>query len=389
MPHTDTSAPLEGITVLDATTSLGWYAGRLLADLGAEVVRLEGARTADAGPATDFRRIFLHAGKRILTVDWEDEYQRVAVERLLATTQILLTSEGPAALTARDLHPAEVTRRHRLLVHVSISPFGLTGPYADRPASDLTLLAAGGLLALAGDPDREPVRAWGEQSAVIAGAHATAAALIALHVLETEGVGQSVDLSAQEAVAHSLENAVQYLDLEGVVRTRAGAGPQEAGTGLFRCADGWIYVVGGLGGKPLAWDAIVEWLVDGDLPEAEVLGQDQWQRPEWRRTPQACTGFRDLFETFAAARTKQELFESGQRRGISVAPVATPADLMTDPQLAAREFFRTIRVDDTPVVVPGSPYRFGASDVRPRPTRTGGALTPADERTPACVPSSR
>lgn len=391
MPHTDTSAPLEGITVVDATTSLGWYAGRLLADLGAEVVRLEGAdaRPADMAPATDFRRTFLHAGKRIITVDWEDAHHRAAVERLLATAQILLTSQGPAALTARALHPREVTRRHPLLVHVSISPFGLTGPYADRPASDLTLLAAGGLLALAGDPDREPVRAWGEQTAVIAGAHATAGTLIALHVLETEGVGQVVDLSAQEAVAHSLENAVQYLDLEGVVRTRAGAGPQEAGTGLFRCADGWIYVVGGLGGKPLAWDAIVEWLVDGGLPDAQVLGEDRWQRPDWRRTPQACAGFRDLFETFAATRTKTELFESGQRRGISVAPVATPADLMTDPQLAAREFFRTIRVDDTPVVVPGSPYRFGSSDVRPRPTLTGGALTPADERAPACLPSFR
>jgi crotonobetainyl-CoA:carnitine CoA-transferase CaiB-like acyl-CoA transferase len=79
---------------------------------------------------------------------------------------------------------------------------------------------------------------------VIAGVHATTATLIALHVLETESRGQIVDLSVQEAVAHSIENAAQYVDLEGVVRRRAGAGPQEAGTGLFRCADGWIYLVG-------------------------------------------------------------------------------------------------------------------------------------------------
>ena len=116
-------------------------------------------------------------------------------------------------------------------MHVAISPFGLTGPYADRPASDLTLMAAGGLLALAGEPDRQPVRAWGEQTAVIAGVHATTATLIALHVLETESRGQIVDLSVQEAVAHSIENAAQYLDLEGVVRRRAGAGPQESAPG--------------------------------------------------------------------------------------------------------------------------------------------------------------
>jgi len=90
----------------------------------------------------------------------------------------------------------------------------------------------------------------------MAGTDATAAALIALHALETEGVGQIVDLSAQEAVAHSLENAVQYFDLERVVRSRAGAGPHQAGTGLFRCADGWIYLLGGLGGSPHAWDAM-------------------------------------------------------------------------------------------------------------------------------------
>jgi benzylsuccinate CoA-transferase BbsE subunit len=387
MTTTDATAPLHGVTVVDATTSLGWYAGRLLADLGADVVRLHDVMAADSGPATAFRQAFLHAGKQIVPVDWRDDRQRAAVERLLAKTQILLTSEGPAALTVRDLHPADVTRRHPLLVHVAITPFGLTGPYADRPASDLTLLAAGGLLALAGDPDREPVRAWGEQTAVIAGVHASAAALIALLVLETEGQGQIVDLSAQEAVAHSLENAVQYLDLEGVVRARAGAGPQEAGTGLFRCADGWIYVVGGLGGSPLAWEAIVEWLVSGGVPEAAVLREDRWQRPDWRRTPDACAGFRELFEAFAAVRTKRELFESGQRRGISVAPVATPADLMSDPQLTARDFFRTIQVDDTAVVVPGSPYRFRGSDVRPRSTRTGGDLIPTEERTRACVPS--
>jgi benzylsuccinate CoA-transferase BbsE subunit len=369
MTSIDTSAPLTGVSVVDATTSLGWYAGRLLADLGADVVRLQTPRAAATVDSAGFRESFLHAGKRIVDLNWDEAPQRAAVERLLATAQIMLTSEGPAALAARDLHPADVTRRHRLLVHVSISPFGLTGPYADRPASDLTLLAAGGLLALAGDPDREPVRAWGEQTSVIAGVHATAAALIALQTLETQGRGQVVDLSAQEAVAHSLENAVQYLDLEGVLRRRAGAGPQEAGTGLFRCADGWIYLVGGLGGSPLAWDAIVDWLVGGGVPEAELLREERWQQPGWRRTPEACAGFRDLFERFAAARTKKDLFDSGQRRGISVAPVATPTDLMADPQLAARDFFRTIQVGETPVVVPGSPYRFRGSDVRPRSTR--------------------
>jgi benzylsuccinate CoA-transferase BbsE subunit len=360
----DLSAPLVGVTVIDMTTPLGEYTGRLLADLGADVIRVE-AKTTIAG--SPHRRAFMNAGKRIR----HTAPSAAELAELLAGAQILLTSEGPSALRSKGLEPAELTHRHPQLVHVAISPFGLTGPYADRAASDLTLMAAGGLLALAGDPDREPLRAWGEQTAVIAGVHAAAAALIALHVLETESRGQIVDLSVQEAVAHSIENAAQYFDLEGVVRRRVGAGPQEAGTGLFRCVDGWIYLVGGLGGSPLAWDAIGEWLIEGGTHGAAELGTDRWQHPDWRRTPQACARFRELFEGFAAARTKAELFAAGQQRGISIAPVATPEDLLSDPQLVARNYFRVIDVEGVPTTIPGPPYRFRNSAVGPRGALAG------------------
>lgn len=349
--YTDLSAPLDGVTVVDMTTPLGEYTGRLLADLGAEVIRTE-------RPATSLeRRVFMSAGK-MFRLDTD-------VDELLVRAQILITSEGPAALRSRGLDPVEVTSRHAQLVHLAISPFGLTGPYANRPASDLTLLAAGGLLALAGDRDREPVRAWGEQTAIIAGVHAATAALMALHVLETDGQGQTVDLSVQEAVAHSIENAAQYFDLEHVVRHRAGAGPQEAGTGLFRCADGWIYLVGGLGDKPLAWEAIVDWLIDGGVTAAAELRAACWQMPQFRREAHANMRFRELFEGFASRQTKAALFGAGQRRGISIAPVATPEDLLADPQLVARNYFRVIEADGDPMVLPGPPYRFRHSSVGP------------------------
>lgn len=356
----DHSAPLANVLVVDLSTELGAYTGRLLADLGADVVRLE------SSVRTSHRWSFMNAGKEIRSLGAESE-----LAALLTGAQILITSEGPAALRTKGLDPADLGRHHPQLVHVAISPFGLTGPYADRPASDLTLLAAGGLLALAGEPDREPLRAWGEQTAVIAGVHAATATLIALHVLETEAQGQLVDLSVQEAVAHSIENAVQYLDLEGVIRRRVGAGPREAGTGLFRCADGFIYLVGGLGGKPLAWSAIEDWLVEGGVAEAAELSADRWQQTEWRRAPEACARFRELFDAFAASQTKAELFGSGQKRGISVAPVATPADLLADPQLVARNYFQTVDIGGAPVTLPGAPYRFATSDVGPRPAVFG------------------
>ncbi|MFD7433081.1 CoA transferase [Streptomyces sp. NPDC059861] len=364
--------PLDGLRVVDLSTRLGTYTGRLFADLGADVVRVEPPggvpeRTVPplTGDGTSLSFAFTEAGKRSVVLDPEDPGHAEQLERLLATAQVLVTSEGPARLRGRRLHPDDVTRRHPGLIHVSVSPFGLTGPWADRPASDLTLLAAGGLLALAGDPDLPPVRAWGEQTSVIAGVHAATAALIALLALEDGGHGQIVDVSAQEAVAHSLENAVQYVDLEGLVRARVGAGPAEAGTGLFACADGWIYLVGGLGGLPLAWDAITEWLEADGLKEAAQLRAPRWQERAWRRSATGVHRFRTLFERFAAPRTKRELYEDGQRRGISIAPVSTPEDLLTSPQLTERGFFRQITVGGATLPFPGSPYRFDGLVVAP------------------------
>ncbi|MEU4173006.1 CoA transferase [Streptomyces sp. NPDC026665] len=365
-------APLDGVRVIDMTTALGAYTGRLFADLGADVIRVEppgGAPQRSAPPVlpdgTSLAFAFTEAGKRSVVLDTDDLVPTLELERLLGSADMLITSEGPSALTTLGLHPDDVSSRHPRLIHVSISPFGLTGPWADRPASDLTLLAAGGLLALAGEADRPPVRAWGEQTAVIAGLHAATAALIALLSLEESGGGQIVDVSAQEAIAHSLENAVQYYDLEGIVRRRAGAGPVEAGTGLFTCADGWIYLVGGLGGHPLAWPAITEWLEENGLEEAAELRAPHWQEREWRRSTEGIRTFRALFERFAGERTKEELYEDGQRRGISIAPVSTPHDLLVSPQLTQRGFFRHLAVGDSTLTYPGAPYRFAGMDIRP------------------------
>ncbi|MFD0056927.1 CoA transferase [Streptomyces sp. NPDC127168] len=370
MTTTDSSAPLTGIRVIDLTGPLGTYTGRLFADLGAEVIKIEpkgGARERTTPPltpqGTSISFAFTEAGKRSVILSAPEQTEQL--DRLLGTAHVLLTSEGPSRLREHDLHPDDVTHRHPRLIHVAISPYGLTGPWADRPASDLTLLAAGGLLTLAGETDLPPVRAWGNQTSVITGLHAATAALMAVLILEETGQGQIVDVSAQEAVAHSLENAVQYVDLEKTVRRRAGSGPKEAGTGLFACSDGWIYLVGGLGGLPLAWDAITEWLENGGLKDAAQLRDPRWHERDWRRSDEGVGNFRHLFESFAAPRTKQELYEDGQRRGISIAPVATPDDLLASPQLTERAFFRQVTAGDEVLTFPGSPYRFQGLDVAP------------------------
>ncbi|WP_435121787.1 CaiB/BaiF CoA transferase family protein [Amycolatopsis thermoflava] len=367
------AGPLAGIRVVDGTTWLGAYAGRLLADLGADVVRLEpsdGSAERWQGPrlpgGTSAWWAFVEAGKRGTVLDAQEPGYADRLARLLDDAQVLLTSEGPAALRDGGLDPEHLRARHPGLVHVSVSPYGLDGPYADRPATDLTLLAAGGLLSLAGDPDREPVRPFGTQTALIASLHATVGALIAVLVREESGRGQTVDVSAQEAVAHSLENAVQYADLEGVVRHRVGSAPTEAGTGLFTCRDGWVYMVCGLGGYPLGWDGLISWLDAEGVAGADRLRAPQWQEAVWRKSVEAVAEFRVIFEGFAADRGKQELYEAGQRFGVSIAPVCTPDDLLASPQLTERGFFREIDVDGVSVVFPGAPYRFAGAEVGPQ-----------------------
>jgi benzylsuccinate CoA-transferase BbsE subunit len=360
--------PLAGVRVVDVTDRLGRYPGRLFADLGAEVVRVQvpGSRAAELeGAELDADFVFSILVQRLVELDPDRPADAAELEELLADADLLITDEGPAALAARGLDPVALAARHPRLVHVAMSPYGLDGPWADRPATDLTLLAAGGLLQLAGTPDRAPVRPAGEQSGIATGLHAAVGALLALYERGGSGAGQVVDVSAQQAVAHSLENAVQYVDLEGVVRGRTAGTATEVANGLFRCRDGWIYLVAGIGGTPLGWDGLIGWLAGAGV-EVDELATSRWQDAAWRRTLEAADEFRLIFEAFTATRDKAELYEAGQRHGVSLAPVATPADLLESPQLAARGFFRDVDVAGRRVTVPGPPYRFAGMDVGPR-----------------------
>lgn len=340
------TGPLTGVRVVDLSRTWGRYCAHLLAGLGATVVRTApaDATTVSAGGA-------VWSGASNVNLDLDD-------------ADILLTDAGPADLRAQGLDP-ELTTARPGLVHVSITPHGLTGPRADMPGTDLTVLAAGGLLYLCGDPDRPPVRPYGEQSVVAAGLHATVAALMALLVAEQGRGGQLVDVSAQEAVAHSLENAVQYLDCEGVVRRRAGAGPTEAGVGIYRCSDGYVYLLTTMGGADLSWTATVEWLVESGVPGASELAAAEWQVSDHRRLLQSTRIFRELFERFGESQTMAELYSEGQRRGISLAPVNAPRDLLKHEHLIARGFFRECVVDGVQVQVPGPPFNFRPTPVDP------------------------
>ncbi len=368
---------LEGIRILDATGLFGAYASRLLADLGADVIRVvppagdpldsvDPFLSGGEGPPVSATAYFCNLGKRIVTLDIERREGREVFDALLARSDILIESWTNKSAARLSLRPEDLSAAFPQLVHVSVSPFGRTGPRADDAADDLVTMAAGGLLSLGGYPDAEPVVAWGNQSAVAASIFAGVAALMGL-IGRGQG-GQWFDVSAQEAVAAALEDGIPLFDLTGRVKQRTGDGVREAGTGILRCADGYVSMVAGRIGTARAWRSLVEWLVETRTEGAEALLTEEWQTLHHRQEPESTSLFTEIFERFAASRTKAQLYEEAQRRNIALAPVNEVADLFGDPQLRYREFFAEVAhpTANATIRVPGPPYRL-ASVSGPRP----------------------
>ena len=199
--------PLEDLTVVDCSEGVaGGYAGRLLADLGATVLKLEppgGERLRSLGPFRDDKptleggglHLALNAGKRSLVVDLATPAGRDRLALLLKGVEVLLESRGPGGMSALGFGYDDVARTHPDLVYVSHSPFGHDGPYAGRITSEIVDYAMGGFMYFSGDPARHPLLLPGHQAELHAGMHLAAAALLALWHAPATGPGQHVEVS--------------------------------------------------------------------------------------------------------------------------------------------------------------------------------------------------
>jgi len=246
-------------------------------------------------------------------------------------------------------------------VQVTLSPSGLEGPAAAWASTDLTRLAAGGLLWLGGYPDREPVAAYGGQSTSATALFGVVGALLGLIDKERHGAGHMIDVSSQEVITQALETALAEYELTDTIRQRVGDMPREAGTGIYPCADGHVSMVAGRLGTAQAWRRLREWLVETGTPDADELWAEDWEKLSFRQRPESVRRFSELFGAFASLRTKSELYREAQARSIALAPVNTPAEVLVDPQLTSRAFFREIANHESGAVanVPSAPYRFG------------------------------
>jgi crotonobetainyl-CoA:carnitine CoA-transferase CaiB-like acyl-CoA transferase len=362
------SAALSGIRVLDLADNAVAYASRLLADLGAEVIRIAPPPCKVPAGLTEnarYAHAFWNANKKSITLDLGCADGRRLLGELVTRSDVVIETFAPGTLAAWGIGYEAMKDRNPGIILVSVTPYGQSGPCAKFRATDLTLLAAGGLLSLGGYPEIGPVAVAGEQGYLAAAIFGAVAALKAL--LEREGTnhghpnhGQWLDVSGQESIAFALEDAIPEWYLNGSIRRRTGDQAREAGTGVYPCRDGHVSMVAGRLGTAKAFKTLVEWIAASGTPGGEALLDERWQDFTFRQSPEGIARFAEIFGAFCASRGKQELYREGQARQIAIAPVNTVADIVKDEQLRANGFFRSLHDDalGRDLAVPGPPYRL-------------------------------
>jgi crotonobetainyl-CoA:carnitine CoA-transferase CaiB-like acyl-CoA transferase len=340
---------LEGCVVLDCTERPGWLAGRLLADLGADVTRLD-APGADVSSA-EWRA--LNVNKRIVGLDVSTAEGRNALDRYLAAADILITTPHPGSPDEALFDYERLHRSNPRLIVVAITPFGLAGPKAGWLASDIEIMAAGGAMALAGEPDGAPLRVSAPQSYAWAGSQAAVGALTALAARWKTGRGQLVDVSAQAAVIIALAHAPTFVDILGITPRRAGAfmtGRSVAGAKyrvFWPCRDGFINFIlyGGAAGRRTN-EQLVAWMRDGGF-DLGPLGAIDWARFDPTRASQAEVDAMEIpIGRFLGTLTKREFLDGAHKREMLGYPVSNTSDIAADPQLEARGFWQDLSGSD-------------------------------------------
>ena len=361
----------DDIRVVELTGRIGQQCGKLFADMGADVIKVEPPEGADGrqvGPyfadRPDVNRSlsFWHhnTNKRSVTLDLKSEPGAEAFRRLAATADVVLEDQRPGALPALGLGYEELKRLQPSLIMVSITPFGQTGPYRDFKSSDLVALALGGPLWSCGYDDHSlpPIRPYDGAAFHIASHYAFLGAVSALILRQTTGEGQHIDVSMHEACHDTTEGAMPtyYMGGQRVLRqTARHAAPAPTQPVCFPCLDAkWIFTR--VPGDTPGWKRLVDWL--GESGMTVDLGEERYDDPTVRR--QEMGHITDVVEAFCATHNADDLYHGAQARGMVWGTVRSPDEILEDEHLQARGFF--VEVDHPELgrsfEYAGAPYQF-------------------------------
>jgi crotonobetainyl-CoA:carnitine CoA-transferase CaiB-like acyl-CoA transferase len=333
---------LEGVRILEMGNLVSAsYAAKLLADLGADVVKIEpsgGDEARRRGPFPKHQAdpeqsglfLYLNTNKRSVTLD--PVADRAAFLGAIAWADLLIHNYTPRQIAELGLDFAALTAHNPHLVVCAITPFGLTGPHRDYEATELTIAHGGGWAWLspngADDPALPPLKAGGHQADFQVGAAAATVAAAALYRALSTGVGELIDLSAQEYIASILEQNFVHYTYAGNVATRLGRRLLYP-WGTFQCKDGPIFLIIG---EEAQWQRLVDLMGNPEWASWEIF-KDGYSRSENSDV------LRMYMEEWMANWNAADLFHQGQAHRICFALASTMAELSAQPQLKSRGYF--------------------------------------------------
>jgi crotonobetainyl-CoA:carnitine CoA-transferase CaiB-like acyl-CoA transferase len=378
---TAASGPLTGIRVIEFDDGLAQYCGKLLADMGADVVKVEplagsAARSippfAHDKPDPNASLYFWHynLSKRSVVLDLANVDDRDAARELVGSADVVLDGLGPGRLAAAGLDWDDVRPLNPRLIFARITPFGTDGPWAGLASSDLVQLALGGMMTMTGYGDEPgisrsmPIAPAGGQSRHVPAALAAIGIVTALIRRLDSGTGQLVDVAAHDALAHSNEMGIVFWEFrrENVRRHtgRHGNPRERTAPQLFRCRDGrWAMCLTLYMNDNKRFGSLLEWMQSHGLEDD--LGDERFRTdPAYRSANN--DHIIEVLERFIVQLDSSEVFHEAQARKLPWAPVNGPWDLIDDPHLAARGAVCTIEYPRLGrAVVPGAPYVFSAT----------------------------
>ena len=347
--------------VLDLTNERGLLCGQILGDLGADVVKVEppgGSAARGIGPFYEDRphpdRSLswwgFNRNKRGITLDLERAEGGAILRRLVERADVLIESEMPGTLARGGLGYDDLAKLNPRLIYVSITPFGQTGPKATWADADVVILAAGGPLSVTGDDDRPPVRVTVPQAYSHAAAEAAGAALIALHERHRSGLGQHVDVSAQQAVAMATQSNILSAAVGFPELTRVSGGAR-AGAWTFRfvypAKDGFVSITFVFGSSIGRFTRrLMEWIHDEGFCDAATRDKDWIGYMMLLMTGaepiEELERVKGVVAAFTATKTKAELLRAASERDVLIAPVTRIDEVVASDQLAARGYWRDV-----------------------------------------------
>jgi benzylsuccinate CoA-transferase BbsE subunit len=363
---------LAGRRVLELADEKGVYCGKLLADMGADVVKIErpgGDATRAIPPFWGERRdperglffLYTNTSKRGVTLDITTEEGKGLFRRLVEGADLVLETFPPGFLGSLGLGYRDLAALKPGLVLTSISGFGQTGPHRSFKSSDIVASALGGSMYVTGEEEDPPVKLAGSQACMMASTFAAVSSAIALYHASMSGEGQHVDISMEEAVVSvsHICGVGKWLD-DGIIPRRWGTGLfASVPSGAYPCTDGMVYL---MINRPLHWQALARWI-------NEVTGNREVLDPMFEGPSSTRQPYRELLDIYISDLTSQftvdEIYHEGQRRHIAFTRVNDAAAVARDAHLGARGYFVDVEHPGGGALrYPGAPYRHSTTPWR-------------------------